>query len=200
MPVQKNNKVQSKRTSVRRGGEPNDDKEDPGKIIDKILLLFEDLKTTVAKFPDSDKLKKEWSETKDPERKKEIEYELAESGMTGFHTALPPNPGQMKSEEGGKGKKKTVKKTVKSRKFGGSEVLVGAPIINTSSLLNNADPTTQANAYIPALYSPTPFSAGIPQYPTADSGFPDQYLTAMSGKYLGGAKKSKSRTTRKTKN
>lgn len=98
---------------------------------------------------------------------------------------------------GGKGKKKS-----KSRKLGGADILVGTPIINTSSLLNNPDPTTQANAYVPALFTPPPFSAGIPQFSTTEAGFPDTYLHAMSGKYLppvsGGGKKGKP-TARKAK-
>jgi len=51
MSVQKNNKVQSKRTSVRRGGDPNVDNEDPGKIINKIIDMLKDLKTTVETIP-----------------------------------------------------------------------------------------------------------------------------------------------------
>ena len=98
---------------------------------------------------------------------------------------------------GGKGEKKS-----KSRKLGGADILVGTPIINTSSLLNNPDPTTQANAYVPALFTPPPFSAGIPQFSTTEAGFPDAYLHAMSGKYLppatGGGKKGKP-TARKAK-
>jgi hypothetical protein len=67
-------------------------------------------------------------------------------------------------------------------------------------LLQNADPTTQANTTVAGMYTPAPFSAGNTTYATPDSGLQRDYVQSMTGKYLAvGGKKSKPRTTRKAK-
>ena len=191
MPAKKVNKVQtSKRTSHRKGG--GDDVEpSPDQVIDNIIDMLQKLKGSIST-----------SKTADSEQVT-VSTNNGDSDDDDVVKNEDGEDKEKKESSGGKGRKKSTKpkKSSKSRKWGGSDILVGAPIINTTSLLQNADPTTQANAYVPALFTPPPFSAGIPQYATSETGFPAAYLHAMSGKYEGGAKKSKrtTSTTRKAK-
>ena len=91
MPVQKNNKVQSKRTSGRKGGDPtvdNVNNEDTANIINKIIDMLKELKTTVETIP----------------------------GPASANSSNKPMSGEefektelFSESKGGKGKKKTVK-------------------------------------------------------------------------------------------
>lgn len=87
------------------------------------------------------------------------------------------------------GKKKRVTRR------GGSAPSMGAPIMNTSGLLGNADPYTQATAASFANSPDSPFSAGMPMFGSSESGLP----TSMTNSLSGGLLQSGGRRTRRTR-
>lgn len=88
---------------------------------------------------------------------------------------------------GGKGKGKKTPASKKNQSQGRVKVKGGAnpelspAVFNSGGLLNTLPPEVQANAFVPALSGPSPFSAGTSMSSTLDANLPQSYKDAMTG-------------------